>query len=427
MSPKIPRAPRDSILITARYRVVTPAFVRGADQAKAELRSTSFKGVLRFWWRALYWSRAMELAANDPDRALALLHDHEAGLFGIAATKAESTGGQGLLQRLHFAAVGKRSEYPAGSIQNTTDAYMLGQGLSKWDREKRAAATTSSAIAATDVQATLCIHAPDQPHENSPQIESVVDALVLLGIVGGIGARSRRGCGSLALTGLEINQEPQPARVPRDFESLHSTLDGLINRACGVQSLPPFTALSEHAQYACKPAGTLEELRRDVGAELIRYRSSGQESERDEYRVLSLRDSRGRPERAEGVFEDDHQAMGQALGGSQAYSLPRRVAFGLPHNYRFSNGKEVAINARLPGANGSTDSDRRASPLFVHYHQFPDGKQHCAVLTYLPARFLPSGAQVVVTPKVANGNAMGFTPPELDLANSVIPDFLDRF
>lgn len=43
--------------IEADYRAVTPVFCSGADPNKdAELRLSSFKGILRFWWRALAWS-----------------------------------------------------------------------------------------------------------------------------------------------------------------------------------------------------------------------------------------------------------------------------------------------------------------------------------------------------------------------------------
>ncbi len=43
--------------IEATYRVTTPMFCGGVNQQEAELRLPSFKGVLRFWWRALAWSR----------------------------------------------------------------------------------------------------------------------------------------------------------------------------------------------------------------------------------------------------------------------------------------------------------------------------------------------------------------------------------
>ncbi len=39
---------------TYECEVVTPMFLSGADQSKAELRTQSINGVLRFWWRAMY-------------------------------------------------------------------------------------------------------------------------------------------------------------------------------------------------------------------------------------------------------------------------------------------------------------------------------------------------------------------------------------
>ena len=36
-----------------RLQVVTPLFLSGADQAKAELRPPTIRGALRFWFRAM--------------------------------------------------------------------------------------------------------------------------------------------------------------------------------------------------------------------------------------------------------------------------------------------------------------------------------------------------------------------------------------
>ena len=46
-------------LIRATYRITTPMFCGGAEQ-QAEFRLPSFKGVLRFWWRA-YSRRVLTL------------------------------------------------------------------------------------------------------------------------------------------------------------------------------------------------------------------------------------------------------------------------------------------------------------------------------------------------------------------------------
>ena len=39
--------------ISFEIETITPMFLSGADQSKAELRAASIKGLLRFWWRAL--------------------------------------------------------------------------------------------------------------------------------------------------------------------------------------------------------------------------------------------------------------------------------------------------------------------------------------------------------------------------------------
>lgn len=56
--------------------IVTPLLMGGADSRKAELRVPSIKGVLRFWWRALY-----------PHLSLEDLKKEESKIFGDAGTE----------------------------------------------------------------------------------------------------------------------------------------------------------------------------------------------------------------------------------------------------------------------------------------------------------------------------------------------------
>lgn len=63
-------------MIEATYRVVTPMFLGGAGQ-QADLRLASFKGMLRFWWRASMWS---QIAAQP--HPIRQLQRQEADLFG---------------------------------------------------------------------------------------------------------------------------------------------------------------------------------------------------------------------------------------------------------------------------------------------------------------------------------------------------------
>lgn len=65
--------------ITFEIETLTPMFIAGADQSKAELREASIKGLLRFWWRALQ-------AESNLDE----LRKRESEIFGSSD---EKTGG----------------------------------------------------------------------------------------------------------------------------------------------------------------------------------------------------------------------------------------------------------------------------------------------------------------------------------------------
>ena len=63
--------------------------------------------------------------------------------------------------------------------------------------------------------------------------------------------------------------------------------------------------------------------------------------------------------------------------------MPSRAIFGLPHNYFWIESKD-----KLEIAPKESTRNRRASPLMIHIHEFPDG--HCAAIQLLfPSRFLP--------------------------------------
>lgn len=48
--------------------IITPMFLYGADTRKAELRAPSFKGEMRFWWRAVQRSNDLEKLKNTEAR-----------------------------------------------------------------------------------------------------------------------------------------------------------------------------------------------------------------------------------------------------------------------------------------------------------------------------------------------------------------------
>ena len=89
---------------------------------------------------------------------------------------------------------------------------------------------------------------------------------------------------------------------------------------------------------------------------------------------------------------------------------PQRIAFGLPHNYGKRPNQQVGP--------GDKELDRRSSPLFIHIHEC--GDTPVAVLSFLPARFLPKGKS-----DISVGGSKVPQRPEDELYRP-IHDFLDR-
>jgi CRISPR-associated protein Cmr1 len=80
---------------------------------------------------------------------------------------------------------------------------------------------------------------------------SLVDALKALGLLGGIGAKSRKGYGSLVLASMALNGKPCRS-LPTSPNDLQSAIQGLIGGARNATDhhggLPPYTALSSRTR-----------------------------------------------------------------------------------------------------------------------------------------------------------------------------------
>ncbi len=347
--------------IEATYRAVTPLFCAGADRARPELRLPSFKGVLRFWWRALAWPRY----AGDLTR----IRQREDSLFG-------SVGGQSrVLMRLEradqepktcnrdsvlTAAAGGREPVGAGARYL---GYGVMEAFDSKGRSKKAGQLTRGCLR-TPFEFTVRLRCREVC-----EVELVLlrDALIALGTLGGMGAKSRKGYGSLALRSLRVGNKRRWS-APEALKDLQAEI-GKLRYEQEEEDLPEYTAFSSRARHVLLYAAGANplELLDLVGRELVRYRSWGRNG-----KILEDEDS-------EKKFRDDHDLM---KGGRPA-KHPRRIAFGLPHNY---GRRQVIPRGR--------NLDRRASPLFIHIHEC--GGTPVAVLSFLPARFLPRGTTISV-------------------------------
>lgn len=374
--------------IEAAYRVFTPMFCAGADPAGAELRLPSFKGVLRFWWRASAWSRLH----GDLER----IRQEEDALFGSTAS-----GQSPLSMRLasgsthSIARKGEVLTLPGGGVVGEGARY-LGYGVMEAFASKKKgthAGELTRACLRAPVDFTVHMRLSERGTDRDGLRQTLLeDALVCLGTCGGMGAKSRKGYGSLVIRSLRVNRE-QRLRLPQTVPDLR---DALATLRCDDRTgLPEYTACSTKARIvlvASKERHAMKLLDL-LGRELLRYRSWGRMG-----KVLSQQSERN--------FRDDHDLM----KGNRRNRHPRRIAFGLPHNYGRRPDAQVGPCDR--------ELERRASPLFLHIHEC--GDTPVAVLSFLPARFLPPGRS-----DISVGGTRVPQAPEAELYRPV-HDFLNR-
>lgn len=377
-------------IISARFTVATPMFCRGADESGAELRAQSFKGTLRWWWRALAWPRIGDLGE---------IRDQEDRLFGSSRT------GQ---SRLLIRVSGEPTEIPSSTVLLDGNGVVVGAGARYLGYGVMEAFASHTKRTSAGQLTRACLAAPFE-FEVSMRLRStkqqgrpidedlLVDALVAVGLMGGMGAKSRKGYGSLALRTLEGLRPEWSA--PENLAGLCNHIDALLARVSTgkvtVANLPPYTAVSSHSRVVVLDAQTSDPLVAldRIGRELVRYRSWGRDG-----KILDGVDS-------ERNFSEDHDLMRQRSG---PYQYPRRVAFGLPHNY----SKEFNVSP------ADHELDRRASPLMFHMHPLRDTT--AVVATFLPAEFLPRGKNRLNV----SGSRVDLESP--DTLYAPVHEFLDR-
>ena len=388
-------------IIEADYNIVTPMFIGGGDKQEApEIRPPSIKGALRFWWRALQWGDCLNSQNQDVSAALIELHKQEAVLFGAAA-KDEAYGQGKVLLKVKVSKVGGLKFTHNKSPRSPSQAYLLGQGLYHFKKYDLHASITAN----QSFKVVLKLH-------DDVDASSIKKALLLFGLLGGLGSRARRGWGSVAIKALSYtNTEKQIEQIsiPHNKETFKHCLSELLTNI--PTSLPPFTAFSQLTQIHISEESTnAEGLLTSVGAQMQRYRSYGKAGGDGVHKVNG--------QVAEQNFKNDHDLVYDFANKKPITKHPHRVVFGLPHNYFLSGGNtQVDVNGE--------SFSRRASPLLIHIHQFPNG-DCIAVHTLLTSQFLPQDEKIelIKDPKV-KPNYKKSIPCDIDWKD--ITNYLERF
>jgi CRISPR-associated protein Cmr1 len=367
--------------ITATFVTVTPMFLSGANQKKFELRGASFKGVLRFWWRAL----AYTLLNQD----LSLIHDEECRIFGSAGS------GLGLF-KIRINQIGKELlVIDSGKILKHNNIVVgdgilyLGYGLihaaPKRGAHEKGQLIRPCALAPLRFQVELIFR--------DIITDSVIDALKILGLLGGLGSRSRHGFGSVVLEKLDGDVEWQ---APFDVNAYKNEIIKILHTS--QYTSPIYTAFSKDSRITIiKKENDAFRILEDIGSKMQLYRSWGNNG-----RVGGVASEKN--------FSGDHALAYSVAKDNVPQTHPERIVFGLPHNYYITgvppHQKKFDVVPAL--------HKRRASPLLIHVHKLGND-DFIGVSTILPSVFLPDNEQIKVKDN--------FVPQAIDFR--IIHKFID--
>ncbi len=234
----------------ATYQINTPMFLGNQEGiCDDNIRPTSFKGMLRFWWRALNWSKCWVDAVQNEKEALKRLHQREGKLFGLDADQR----GQGLfLLSLTNHYPGNEKKYHTIDYQTISGQHGSFLAYGMQGNPNRAQPSRN----AIKPEQTFSVTLLAKPKATQTDIESIEDALTLMGLMGSLGAKARNGFGSLTLT--KLNNEAFEIESLDDFTT---QLQNLLKKypIQQVQTLPPYTAFSSHTRLV-KKKNSLKEL-----------------------------------------------------------------------------------------------------------------------------------------------------------------------
>ena len=398
-------------------KVVSPLFMYGSDQNEPEIRVASMKGMLRYWYRAIALGRLKTWEA---------VREEENRIFGSAE------GGQArFLLKIDF-----QGKEPFIKAQLDKEAcqqglFYMGYGPISYNKNK-------PFIKEATLFDLVILFKPDLSPEDVFAVELALQGLCYFG---GVGSRSRRGFGSLNIVNWEASYQTFKSigfpGVPKTKEELKAHIQRWQMKVGAFYSgMPDYTAFSEQTRSilytpTCQPNCSAQMLLKEVGNRFIMLRSYGQKingpggaANTDLRQVPGV--GRFKPK-----FKDDHDLIFDFLQGKGIKQHPRRVVFGLPHNYHYSSGRLTANDAQI-NTFRKDEAQRRGSPLFFHVQELDDEqlKGWVMIITMFPAKFLPDGDQIRIDEKM-NRHRVGYKAnpvtlePEVDY--SILTQLLDQF
>ncbi len=357
---------------------ITPLFMAGADGKTPELRPPSFKGMMRFWWRAM--------RADDDWKQLS---KDEAKIFG---------------------GTGKGEGKSKISIRISQKNLKEGTNIKKYAKIQSHPGV-GYLLYSTFMQKKEYFEYNSQfrLEISSPEIDSLhqAEAAFWLSVnFGGFGTRSRRGGGNLAVNNCRGKDDEHTILLKKRYMPTGNIQSFLTE---GYKEAKKTITQYKTNRYSNLSGATIfigqghenwQEALNSVGTPLMDYRA------------------KKRP---------DYDIFADYLTGSTNNNELERVKFGLPLGGRFNNNP--AVKGRSFNIVPKVDKKftRRGSPLIIKIiknNNSKNNKPYVPVLVALSGVFLPNDVELIIK-ETGKNKIKGKPAPKKYTDADIIRDFID--
>ncbi len=241
--------------IEAKFKIVTPMFLHGADQTKAELRVPSIKGMLRFWWRAINY--------NDN---INKVWENDTCIFGSLDQKVGQS-------RVLIHLIENKTSPKVAERWNPNDwKSYIGYGLTN----KKAKDLESEKTEYLEPGGEFRIRVDINERPDKDIYKGAVNTLKVFGLLGGLGSRSRKGWGSMSL--VELKADDATFEVPPNPESYTKELKKLLSNSKKNSINPEYTAFSNQTRIVISKAtfDRYENAFKEIAEEYKNYKNKNE-------------------------------------------------------------------------------------------------------------------------------------------------------
>ena len=218
--------------------MITPMFMSGENQAKFELRPPSFKGAMRFWWRAYCWGNNTQY--TDLEELQKYMMEKEGEIFGTASDKGRKSGFSIRLKKQETNAI--LDPFPkhfvkaqsGGRTFNINILEYLAYGTYNYQRGK-GNVFNRKYIPAGSV-CSVILNISDETVE-----KDVIRSFYFLSVFGGLGAKSRNGFGNFVIKKIALENRDLLKGLEFPFPTTKFFDEMMKN-----DKLPGFSGFSKH-------------------------------------------------------------------------------------------------------------------------------------------------------------------------------------